>query len=503
MKKLFAFIALFITVHCSAQSFYKFTSPAKIQTSISAIPTYDGGFITSNMVKFDGIGNTQWSKYYLYLQSTRICQAYDSSYAYTGSTNSYGVGTPSPIFVRTSKNGSFLGAKAYISSNATIGVSIKQTVDSGYIIAVNDSNNIILIKTNKLGDTTWVKKYTTTNGINATDIITTKDTGYVITGVSKSATQRKTLLYKVNSTGNTVWAKDLSSSTTNENESGVHLAVSTGGYILTSQIEDRIASIYKLDTNGTVVSVNLISTAGSVFRTQSIYSIGTNDGGTATVGSVFPNPADTINSLLFAVKTNAAGTVNWCKAYGNANTSLILSCIKQNSNSSYSLLGHTKLPTSEDGIVFINTDSNGKLNCQDTLFATSSGSTTPNLSNINITTSNHTLTVHNFAPTDTAGTISKIICFPVSVNNKNEILTSTIYPNPNNGSFTIKVVTNHSATSGIIEISNIQGQILQRKQLIIHNGVAEYETKEVLCPGTYYLSIQAGNERSVKIFTVQ
>lgn len=78
-----------------------------------------------------------------------------------------------------------------------------------------------------------------------------------------------------------------------------------------------------------------------------------------------------------------------------------------------------------------------------------------------------------------------------------------LFPNPNNGSFTVKGKTTYSELT--MEIINSVGQIVYRKPVIADNGVINEQVHPDanLVRGLYMLSVRTGNENIVFRFVVE
>jgi hypothetical protein len=82
--------------------------------------------------------------------------------------------------------------RTYGGTNYDEGYSVRQTSDSGYIIAgvTNSfgagSNDVYLVKTDAYGDTLWTRTYGGTNDDQGYSVQQTSDGGYVIAGVTQS-----------------------------------------------------------------------------------------------------------------------------------------------------------------------------------------------------------------------------------------------------------------------------------------------------------------------------
>jgi hypothetical protein len=78
----------------------------------------------------------------------------------------------------------------------------------------------------------------------------------------------------------------------------------------------------------------------------------------------------------------------------------------------------------------------------------------------------------------------------------------SIYPNPNNGSFTVAV--NTTAADMLIEVMDLQGRVVFSSQ---ENNVTPGFTKQInvgsVAPGMYLMKVTSGNEQQVQKITIQ
>lgn len=127
--------------------------------------------------------------------------------------------------------------KTYPTPESSRGIDVVKTSDGGYLIAgdtirSSSESDIYLIKTDSLGELEW----TNTFGLEekeerVSSILRTSDNGYLITGsVRYNEFYSYPLVYKVDSVGEIIWARD----TISNFGSGINGAIETndGGYLL-------------------------------------------------------------------------------------------------------------------------------------------------------------------------------------------------------------------------------------------------------------------------------
>jgi hypothetical protein len=172
-----------------------------------AIQTNDGGYLISSvsrsfnnsgqewLIKTNNIGDTVWTKLYggyweEYINET--IQTIDNGFALIGQTNSFGNGGQDIWVIKTNNLGDTLWTKTYGGTNDDTAMSIKQTIDGGYIIGAstksygNGLTDFWLIKTDQFGDTLWTKTFGGSSDDFISDCHQTSDGGYIILGSTNS-----------------------------------------------------------------------------------------------------------------------------------------------------------------------------------------------------------------------------------------------------------------------------------------------------------------------------
>ncbi|MBN2414165.1 T9SS type A sorting domain-containing protein [candidate division KSB1 bacterium] len=198
--------------------------------------TNDNGYIlcSSDMIddqvmaillKLNSAGQKEWEKYYYssknddeysYSDNAKyVRQTKDSGYiALCESGGGSGMWDWGEDFwvIKTDSHGNFqwgngIGSDRYCSNEA---VTIFQTTDSGYMIAVNRENGE-LKKVNSSGDDIWYKIYDS----RFKHVIQTKDNGYIICGnnenwVDGGGMSHEAFVLKTDQNGNKIWKKTFS-----------------------------------------------------------------------------------------------------------------------------------------------------------------------------------------------------------------------------------------------------------------------------------------------------
>ncbi|MCW3101828.1 MAG: hypothetical protein JWO09_268 [Bacteroidetes bacterium] len=190
-----------------------------------------------------------------------VAQTYDKGYIVAGATSSFGNGSMDAYMVKVDSNGVPQLHRTYGGINIEQAYSIKETSDSGMVIAGYTNSfghggyDMYLIKTNIYGDTVWTKTYGGTNWDFGYSAQQTTDGGYILAGSTYSFGNGNSDMYliKTNATGDTTWTKTFGGS--NDDEARCVKQTSDGGYILTGWTKsfgDASGDIYtvKTDSNG-------------------------------------------------------------------------------------------------------------------------------------------------------------------------------------------------------------------------------------------------------------
>lgn len=210
-------------------------------------------FSFSQVVKFENIYGGNGYDY-----SYSVCQTFDIGYAIVGSTTSFGNGSTDAYLLKVDSLGVAQWHKTFGGINIDQAYSIKETKDSGLVIAGftnsigNGGYDMYVIKTDKYGNTEWEKTYGGNNWDFAYSIDTASDGGYIITGGTYSFGKGNEDMYlvKINSVGDTLWTKTFGG--TNEDEARSVKQTSDGGYILTGftkSLGNSNGDIYTIKTN--------------------------------------------------------------------------------------------------------------------------------------------------------------------------------------------------------------------------------------------------------------
>jgi hypothetical protein len=220
--------------------------------------TNDGGYIMTGtmysynsshlsqmvwLMKTDANGDLVWSRIFGGPRNdwgNSVQQTSDGGYIVVGATRSYGQGGNSAVWlIKTDANGDEAWERAFNGPDDTVGYSVQQTSDGGYIVAGSRVpyggliGEIWLIKTNANGNRVWDKTFGGSGEDVGKSVQQTNDGGYIMAGNlgSQSGGIQYIRLIKTDANGNKVWDKSFGESGWNEGKSVQQ--TNDGGYIVT------------------------------------------------------------------------------------------------------------------------------------------------------------------------------------------------------------------------------------------------------------------------------
>lgn len=179
--------------------------------------SYGAGSYDIYLIKTDVFGDTLWTKTYggpQWDQAYEVHQTSDGNYLLAAWTQSYGAGNYDAYILKTDSYGDSLWAKTYGGSDMDKACDIFETSD-GYYLVVGWTysfgagyNDAFLLKTNTNGDSLWTKLYGGPYPDGFYSIKETIDSNFIITGLTSSNCwyESNACLIKVDMYGDTIWA---------------------------------------------------------------------------------------------------------------------------------------------------------------------------------------------------------------------------------------------------------------------------------------------------------
>ena len=186
-----------------------------IQTPDSGFFCVRGGVNNSVIIKLDNSGNLLWSKHFNFSKRFIDCQEVSENriiVAGLSRMQDAPFTTTIDLFM-TNNNGDSVWFHNYGNISTIFSyISIKQTIDKGFILASTlgyfyNESDVYIQKVDSLGDSLWSKTY---DGFEYTydvarSIVQTSDSGFVITGQLSDSGQ---ILLKTDRTGNLLWKRN-------------------------------------------------------------------------------------------------------------------------------------------------------------------------------------------------------------------------------------------------------------------------------------------------------
>ncbi len=389
----------------------------------------------------------------------------DNGFILTG-VGGLGESSESVILVRTDSLGTIIWTKKFDDIDDERGYSVKQTNDSGFIVAGQTSidgipypkTKIILLKTDANGNEVWYKKYNFSYRSTVSTLLNTIDGGFIIGGnLSDSlSTINDNLLIRTDSAGNIIW--DIRYGDHGQEQITSIEQTTDSNFLVTTRSQLYNTYLSLISKNG-----NLLWSKKGIGLTDISAIHRTFDGGFILCGGGCNG--------MFVCKLDVNGNNTWAKSYLSG-TGAYANDIQQTSDSCYITTG-TSLQTSSNYFVrliklsqngdtiwtrsyqdwtynqgvnvkevntgyvvqtqyyLIKTDQTGFSGCREFLTSTTVSNCTSNLVSMNFSVSNPFETVSSTVIPDTGmGITSQTDCLDIDNVSMKETNVFSLYPNP-------------------------------------------------------------------------
>jgi hypothetical protein len=360
MKKILFIVQLLMPLSTYADSviFNKTFGGVMNDFANSIQQTADGGYIVSGqtdsygngsnlkpdmwIIKLDKTGNKEWDKTFGGREQDiaySVQQTKDMGYIVAGSTSSFGKGYPSIWIIKLNTKGDSIWSRIYEGTIVSFAYSIRQTTDSGYIIAGFGKENII--KLDKNGNKEWGKQFSRV----FYSVEQTTDGGYIAAGDSIFKPLEwnyipSVYVIKLDREGNKVWSNPLGN---NFLGSAYSIQQTTdGGYVFSG---DSIAVKSEFNHSHYSLAAKLDKDGKIKWKYYgSEYSSAQNIRQTAAGGYIAAgNTLDDDNGMNFLIiLLDQNGKEKWIKSYGNITLWEYASSIQQTSEGGYVVAGQTE-----------------------------------------------------------------------------------------------------------------------------------------------------------------
>jgi hypothetical protein len=300
------------------------------------------------LVRTDENGDTLWTKTLGGSDDEQgyfIRETQDTGFIIAGYTLSSGAGKKDIYLVKTSASGVPMWEKTFGGLEDEEGYSVHETSDGGFIIVGKALSfglgnwDVYVIRTNSTGDTLWTRTY----GSTADDIglsgIETPDGGFIIVGYTSVAGTRDVYIIKTDTLGDTLWTKIYGGSNWEMGYS-VLTTVDRDYVVLghTNSFGAGLYDIYMIKTNSQGDSLWTRTYGGT--SSEYGYSIQTtSDAGYIIAGRTNTFGAGDIDAYM--IKTNPEGDTLWTRTFGGLNQEIGRSA-HQTSDGGYILAGQTQ-----------------------------------------------------------------------------------------------------------------------------------------------------------------
>jgi Secretion system C-terminal sorting domain len=502
-------VILFSLHPLTAQTtFQKVIGGTQSDGAYSVVQTTDGGYTTAGatysfgagsediyLAHTDANGDLLWTKTFGETGNDFahcVSQNSDGGYIISGYTNSFGASAFRCYLIRTDETGNHLWSNTYSGPNHSELFSVKQTPDGGFVSAGKVGSDAFLVKTDSSGNTQWKKVYGGGGTDIARSVALTSDGGYIITGYTSSfgAGTDDVYVIKTNDTGDTLWTKAYGGAS---NDYGVSIMqTNDGGYMLFGETSSFGNSseylLLRLNAAGYIVWSKVFGGQYQEFAASMSRADNGNillSGKSQTFGAGYGDS--------YVVCLDSTGTLLWSKTFGNI----------------FSDYGNCIIPTNDGGVLvagesstsgasglgqtdmsLVKTNAVGTSGCAETSPATVSAAISAIISGTSTVVSTGG-SVSNPATISNTGGTAQTICFSTGINDVDEAVTVSVFPNPVTSGFFIN--TNLNQQPEKIKMYSANGQLAMVWENI--ESTSHYFAVDKLPEGLYFLEIELVNNQ--------
>ncbi len=300
------------------------------------------------LLKLNEYGDTLWGRYIHEIYDIwAIIATPDKGCILTGDSDSLRV-------IRLDSNGNIIWSKNFIEDFDLNRIrDIKKTLDGNYIACGyrDYQQDGIILKFDGNGELCWLKIYPATYFKIFLSIDVIPDGGYALTGNVKDADTAKTLLLKLNDSGNAVWEKQFKVS--NQAANGGFIKKINTGYLIAGRTTDTLVASYydwvyfmRTDENGNLTFVKLFGFYKYDYFTAAQYI---NDN-MYIFSSFCWNDFISDTSFGKVRLTDSSGNIIISRNF-YSNTSIIFRSIIKTNNNDIILAGSTKTVRNDDFLI--------------------------------------------------------------------------------------------------------------------------------------------------------
>ncbi len=283
--------------------------------------SFGAGNVDVYLLKTDTNGDTLWAKTYGRANEdvgNSVLITTDGGYLVAGYTRLIGASRTDVYLIKTDADGDTLWTKTYGGTWSDQGWSVQKTSDGGYIIAgvteIELMGDAYLIKTDANGDIMWTMTYgsTLTDWANAVQV--TSDSGYILAGFTGYIPNYDVYLVKTDKLGNLLWSKTYGGP--HDDVAWAVQQIDDTGYVVAGWTEsfgagERDVYLLKLNTGGDTIWAK---TYGGVHEDAGMSIQKTSDGGYIITGST--NSSGAGEADIYLLKVDAGGNTVWSTTFG-------------------------------------------------------------------------------------------------------------------------------------------------------------------------------------------
>jgi len=254
-----------------------------------------------------------------------VAQSSDGGYIVAGETGSFGAGGSDVWVVKFDSTGSVEWQRTYGGPDDESAAAILQTGYEGYIVAGKTrsygagGSDVWVVKLSAAGDVEWQRAYGGPEGDWATSIEAAEPMGYIVSATTNSfgAGESDLWLLKLDPSGAVEWQKTYGGPSTEF--SGSIERAREGGYILGSEtysfdLGNGDFWVVKVDAAGAVEWQKAFGLdTGNENTDYAPYVLQTEEGGYIVAGESAPVPSGNLDAWV--LKLDSAGAIQWQKRY--------------------------------------------------------------------------------------------------------------------------------------------------------------------------------------------
>ena len=494
-------------VYSNNSSFHAFSMAATDDNSyiLAGKMEYDKGIV----LKVNNEGEVIWNKVFQQTNSNQkfwfnsLTHTYDSCFLIAGVIRNVSGDATDAFYTKINTEGDTLWTKSHGFNSTNVAIlNVKQTNDSGFIMTgyTNEQNEpyhrVYVAKIDPIGTLEWSKTYSLGNSSMAYSVNQMPDNSFMIAGELEYLDPFEAYAFLLNLTpdGEIVWDKKYELENSNSMPFVNDVLINGNSIIIHLYIEYN-SVIMATDLSGEVLwtkSYNAFS-GSNLIGEVAPKMIHTSDGGYLLVHNDFFS----IGGIL---KTDDAGEVMWAKGLV-----LIPQSVIETPNHEYFVIGNGPLQGVKEtifndhiGIIQMDSLGNGE-ECIETMYVTSSLLTMLSSSaEFSMESGGFETSLAIDIYSENLLTENRCVDFVGGVEETDSAMSQLIYPSPNQGNFTFKLI---DKKEGMLTIFNKFGQIVYQKYI---DQDQNHIDLSIQSSGVYlYKFISADHETFVGKFIIQ